>query len=83
MLDFEGLVRIERTRQDDKWGEQNHNPQVWLSILMEEVGELASATLFSMSGIKKHPDKKIGNEIIQIAAVCKAMWESGERNRWV
>ena len=36
-------VVAERDRQDAKWGEQNHNPPVWLAILTEEVGELATA----------------------------------------
>jgi len=26
-------VLFERKRQDEKWGEQNHHPYVWLAIL--------------------------------------------------
>lgn len=83
MTAYNDLVGLERLNQDDKWGEQNHSPAIWLSILMEEVGELASAALFSVSGDKKHPNKNLETEIIQIAAVCKAMWECGKRNGWL
>lgn len=38
-------IKAEGMRQDAKWGEQNHEPEVWLSILTEEVGELAQAML--------------------------------------
>lgn len=30
----------ERKRQDKKWGEQNHSPLLWLSIIGEEFGEM-------------------------------------------
>lgn len=36
-------ITAERSRQDAKFGEQNHPPQDWLAILMEEVGEFARA----------------------------------------
>lgn len=36
-------VRAERERQDEIWGEQNHDAFRWLSILTEEVGEVAQA----------------------------------------
>ena len=35
----------ERLRQNRKWGAQTHDPEVWLAILMEEVGEAAQAWL--------------------------------------
>lgn len=34
-------VLLERRHQLDKWGEQRHGWPEWLSILTEEVGELA------------------------------------------
>lgn len=34
-------VDDERVRQDDKWGEQSHPLDTWLTVLAEEVGELA------------------------------------------
>lgn len=38
-------VVSERHRQDIKWGPQHHSPEVWLTILTEEVGEVARAIL--------------------------------------
>lgn len=35
-------VAEERYRQEEKWGAQHHHPAVWLTILMEEVAELAA-----------------------------------------
>ncbi len=35
----------ERQNQDAKWGPQHHAPEMWLTILMEEVGEAAQAYL--------------------------------------
>lgn len=37
------MVREERFRQDEKWGPQHHDPENWMLILMEEVGEAAEA----------------------------------------
>lgn len=41
-------VLNERENQDQKWGPQTHDPEVWLAILMEEVGEAARARLEDM-----------------------------------
>jgi len=38
-------ITTERSRQDAKWGEQNHDFPVWLAILMEEIGEASQAYL--------------------------------------
>ena len=35
----------ERQNQDAKWGPQHHAPEMWLTILMEEMGEAAQAYL--------------------------------------
>ena len=35
-------VRDERQRQTEKWGDQNHSYPKWISILTEEVGEVAT-----------------------------------------
>ena len=64
----------ERCRQDDKWGEQNHDVFKWLAILGEEVGEANKAAL----------DQDVTNlldELVQIASVSVAMIESIHRNR--
>lgn len=34
-------VAAERDRQDAKFGQQNHHPYKWLTILQEEMGEAA------------------------------------------
>lgn len=73
-------VRQERERQDAKWGEQNHDPFLWLTILTEEVGEAAQAALkarFSGQSIDAYRD-----ELIQVAAVAVAAMESLERGKW-
>jgi len=38
-------IREERARQEEKWGQQNHEPAHWLMILGEEVGEANKAAL--------------------------------------
>ena len=38
-------VRSERERQEAKWGPQTHDRSWWLTILAEEFGEAARATL--------------------------------------
>ena len=68
------LILEERIKQDNKWGEQNHNIYKWLAILGEEIGEVNKAAL---------EDKydEIIDELIQIGAVTVAMIESLERNK--
>lgn len=41
-------IKNERKRQDAKWGEQNHNVFVWLSILGEEAINNAEGILRDM-----------------------------------
>jgi len=82
---FDNLVQTERLRQDYKWVEQNHDPFIWLAILGEEYGELQKAVL------EKHfcelypisQSEKVEVELIHVAAVAKAMYESGKRNGWL
>ncbi len=71
----------ERKRQDQKWGEQNHEPVEWMSVLIEEVGEAGKAVLEDRL---KHNTNGLHNyreELIQIAAVTIAMIESYDRNK--
>ena len=59
-------VSVERKRQRKKWGEQTHSPEKWLTILLEEVGEVANALLEDdMEGFHK--------ELIEVAAVAVAI----------
>ena len=89
-------ITAERGRQDAKWGEQNHNPQDWLMILQEEVGEFARAHMEvhydqgpgSIEGTEawraayNEKRKHIREELVQAAAVLVAMIECGDRNKW-
>ena len=62
------LIRLERSRQDAKWGEQRHMPLYWLAILMEEVGELAKVILENDALGMRH-------ELVHVAAVAVAWLE--------
>jgi NTP pyrophosphatase (non-canonical NTP hydrolase) len=64
-------VARERSRQDERWGEQNHEPLRWLAILVEEVGEVGKAIL-DRQGLR--------DELVQVAAVAVAAIESLDRN---
>ena len=68
------LILSERKKQDDKWGEQNHDVYKWLAILGEEVGEANKAAL-------ENKYDEVIDELIQIGAVTVAMIEGLERNR--
>lgn len=54
-----GEVDRERRRQDAKWGEQNHAATVWLTVLTEEVGELAEAILEHRAAQRGSVNKRI------------------------
>ena len=83
MLYFNEFVHVERNKQDHKWGEQNHSPAIWLAILMEEVGEVSGEVIAGEWKPELQKRKNLGHEIVQVAAVCKAMYESLERNGWL
>lgn len=77
-------VLAERKRQDGKWGEQNHAPEIWLAILGEEVGEASREVLeykfaSEVSQFDEH-FKKYRKEMVQVAAVALAAIESFDRN---
>ena len=60
-------IEAERLRQDELWGEQRHTLDRWLTILVEEVGEVAKA----IQG--DDPDRVEGEaeeELVQVAAVA-------------
>ena len=79
----ERLVRLqraecilgERDRQDAKWGPQDHTLPEWITILLEEVGELAAAILCHKFGNDDHPELDWRKEAIQVAAVALSMVE--------
>lgn len=67
----------ERKRQNEKWGEQNHKPLIWCAILGEEVGEVNKALIESPN--YSIPPKEYLKELIHVAAVAIAAYESGIR----
>ena len=66
-------IRNERSRQEAKWGQQNHDPLLWLAILGEEVGEANKAAIEGEGG-------KYCKELVEVAAVAVAAVESYYRN---
>ncbi|MEX2461291.1 MAG: MazG-like family protein [Paenibacillaceae bacterium] len=77
-------VIAERKRQDAKWGQQNHDPVYWLSILGEEVGELCQAV--NETVFDNGPDERCKGgyrnmrmEAVQAAAVLIAFVECLDR----
>jgi len=70
----------ERGRQDAKWGEQNHHPFLYLTVLMEEVGEASQAALQATFGGMTWADYR--KEVVQAAAVAVAMIEAFDRGKW-
>lgn len=77
MVNAFNLIHSERERQNKKWGEQNHDDYRWLTILSEEVGEIAQAILHDEFGGSHAGTAKI--ELIQIAAVAVQWLECMER----
>ncbi len=76
----------ERLRQDKKWGEQNHDPFLYLTILGEEYGETCKAALELR--FKTDPETEaercahLREEAVQTAAVALAIVECLDRKKW-
>ena len=70
-------ILSERKRQEAKWGKQSYEPNVWLPILIEEVGEVAKGIqeLTSCNSVRKIARENYRNELVQVAAVCVQMLE--------
>ena len=65
--EFQALVQTERLAQDNKWGpDKAHKFGKWYLILAEEMGELAKAILGDGNWLE---------ELLQVAAVCQAIYE--------
>lgn len=79
---FVSLVAVtnERRKQDKKWGEQNHDPFTWLTILAEEFGEFAQAALHTRFG--GSAAEGLHEEAVHVAAVALAMVECLHREKW-
>lgn len=68
-------VAEERRRQNEKWGIQRHDYSVWLTILVEEVGEVAQAIQSTKDWGKSSDKDDLYGELIQVAAVASAIAE--------
>lgn len=73
----------EKDRQVAKWGEQNHNPYIYLTILVEEVGEIAQAILQTQFGGPKGGFANIRKEAVHACAVALAAIECLDRDKWL
>lgn len=89
-------IRKEKAKQNQRWGEQNHNPVEWIAILTEEVGEAARMAVdlhfknpvLSLAGDLKSPNsenqhyrmEEYRKELIQSAAVIVQAIECLDRN---
>lgn len=80
MFSYEVLNRVskERLRQEAKWGMQNHSPEKWLRILLEEAGEAAKEAQ-NIEEMKELSKQFYIEEMVQVAAVAVAAIESFER----
>ena len=73
-------VLEERNRPEKKWGPQNHDGPLYLTILTEEVGETAQAICdYRYKGTLPARAEHIREELIQVAAVAVAMVEAWDR----
>jgi NTP pyrophosphatase (non-canonical NTP hydrolase) len=75
---FDEIV-AERDRQNAKWGEQNHDPFTYMTVLTEEVGEAAEAALHMKFGGPEAENYR--TELVQIAAVAVEMIECVDRKK--
>ena len=81
-------VRVERARQDAKWGADRSQPDaIWLAILTEEVGESAEEVL-ALDWADGDPKaqrmirtNRLRAELIQVAAVAVAWVEAIDDDR--
>jgi NTP pyrophosphatase (non-canonical NTP hydrolase) len=73
--DIFDLINNERDKQDKKWGALPRclSDMVWLTVLLEEVGECAQAVL-------KRDWDNLKVEIIQVATVAIAWLEDDENH---
>lgn len=82
---LEDVIR-ERVRQDEKWGIQNHDIFLYLTILGEEFGETCQAALEARFGKDKATEPlrylKLREEAVQTAAVALAIVECLDRGAW-
>jgi|WetSurMetagenome_2_1015567.scaffolds.fasta_scaffold616760_2 hypothetical protein len=72
-------VRVERSRQEELWKEQNHSPEYWLSILGKEFGEVCKAVCEKNYGIGTKGNYR--EELTHVAAIAIQMIECFDRKQ--
>lgn len=78
---FEDVMRAiadERARQDEKWGVNNYHDFAWLSILIEEIGEVGEA--IQDEYFNNENPGCLEKELVQVAAVAVQWLECIRRN---
>lgn len=87
-------IQAEITKQNQKFGIQNHSPIEWMAILMEEVGEASQAAVdwhfkypnkvkdeaVEFSELQNQRLQNYKSELVQVAAIAIQMVECLERN---
>ncbi|PWA08670.1 hypothetical protein DCC39_14460 [Pueribacillus theae] len=66
--------------QNAKWGLQRHDYPFWLTILVEEVGEVSQAMQKDCTSYKNSDASDLYKELIQVAAVAVAIAEQVKEN---
>ena len=69
---FKEQVRLEKERQIEKWGVQNHTDDRWGHIMHEEAGEVSEA-IIEGDGLA------MMDELVQVVAVIESWIEAIER----
>lgn len=75
LLTAADAVVAERYKQHEKWGEQRHDLEYWLTILVEEVGEFAQAIQRERGDGKESDQGNTLEEAIHISAVAMGIVE--------
>ncbi len=61
-------VKKRREKQNEKWGQSSHPLPFWLTILVEEVGEVSEAILAGNT-------EEVKDELLDVSAVAVAIIE--------
>ena len=67
------LISDECQRQDELWGIRNQHPLVWMTILQEEIGEVANEICEGDFDVSKMNLVNYKTELVQCAAVIQQM----------
>lgn len=77
------LIKMERIKQEAKFGIQNHDDFRWLAILGEEFGEVSKAVCEQLQDnyTADALEENLETELIQVAAVCVSWVECMRRRK--